>query len=314
MAPAFAALCASHSPFANMRPEVDRGFLDTMGKADGWVGEFAPELVIQFSPDHFNGMFYDAMPSFCVAAAAESVGDWQTPAGALNVPSGLAMELLDAVRASDIDAALSHRLPVDHGTTQLWSLMTGELPSHPIIPIIINCAAPPRPSLRRCRLLGKAVGRFAAGIGKRILFSASGGLSHDPPIPAIAGAEGRMREFLLSGRNLSAEARVEREARVIAGAERLVADGADSDILPPDAEWDAKVLDLLATGNLAAFDDWDDDEITRLGGCGGHEIRCWIAALAALRAAGGAYEMTVDHYAVAMEWMTGMAVAHATQH
>lgn len=34
------------------------------------IAEFAPELVILFSPDHYNGFFYDVMPPFCIGMAA----------------------------------------------------------------------------------------------------------------------------------------------------------------------------------------------------------------------------------------------------
>ena len=53
----------------------------------------------------------------------------------------------------------------------------------PILPIFVNAAAPPVPTYRRARQLGELVGRFAMCSGKRVLFAASGGLSHDPPLP-----------------------------------------------------------------------------------------------------------------------------------
>lgn len=69
-----------------------------------------------------------------------------------------------------------------HGFVQIWESLFGTATGLPIIPIFINCAAPPPPSFRRARQLGEAVGRFALQSGKRVLLAASGGLSHDPPI------------------------------------------------------------------------------------------------------------------------------------
>ncbi|RXR28538.1 TrbI/VirB10 family protein [Sphingobium fluviale] len=55
------------------------------------ISDFDPDLIIQFSPDHFHGFHYDNMPSFCVGAAAESYGDYGTAKGPLNVDEDLAL-------------------------------------------------------------------------------------------------------------------------------------------------------------------------------------------------------------------------------
>src|SRR5437868_1207909 len=85
--------------------------------------EFAPDYIIQFAPDHFNGFFYDLMPSFCVGAGAVSLGDWGGGTGPLVVPEKTALELIDHVRAEDFDVAVSYRMPVDQGFVQLWEAM-----------------------------------------------------------------------------------------------------------------------------------------------------------------------------------------------
>jgi len=306
----FAAICGSHSPVALTLPEADPGFAATLRELGPWMDAFKPDLIIQFAPDHYNGFFYDIMPNFCLGVAAESVGDWGTPSGPLSVPEDMARAVLAAVRAADIDLDVSLDMQVDHGTTQLWGMMLGGLPSCPIIPIVINCAAPPRPALRRARLLGEAVGRFASTLGLKVLFAGSGGLSHDPPLPAIATATGPQREFLLRGRNPTPEAREAREARVRAAAASFAA--GTSPALALNREWDAAVLDQASRGALTAFDSWSEDDVTALGGCGGHEIRCWIAALAALQAASGPYDMQTRHYAEVPEWMTAMGIVTAT--
>ena len=51
-----------------------------------FVKAFAPDYIIQFAPDHFNGFFYDLMPSFTVGAGAVSLGDWGGGTGPLDVP------------------------------------------------------------------------------------------------------------------------------------------------------------------------------------------------------------------------------------
>lgn len=32
------------------------------------IAYFAPDLVVLFAPDHYNGFFYDMMPPFCMAS------------------------------------------------------------------------------------------------------------------------------------------------------------------------------------------------------------------------------------------------------
>ena len=79
---------------------------------------------------------------------------------------------------------------------------------------------------------------------------------------------------------------------------------------PLNPVWDAKVLDLLSKGDMAAFDRMKDDEVRRDGGSGGPEIRAWQAAFAALATAGN-YSSTVEYYRAIPEWIVGMGVMHA---
>lgn len=307
----FGAFCASHAPLVRRSAAGQAGneYVAAMGAGGEWIRSLAPDLVIEFFPDHFNGFFYDAMPNFCVGLNASSIGDWDTSQGRIDVPTDVALALVEAVRSADIDVDASYGMQVDHGFAQVLDLAVGGITQFPTIPIMVNCAAPPRPSLRRVRLLGEAVGRFAKQTGKRVLFVGSGGLSHDPPIPNIAGATDQQKAFLLSGRNPPPEARSAREGRVVAAASAF-AEG-KSDALAPDEDWDLNFVGLLRSGNLSAVDAWREDDVTRLGGCGGHEVRTWVAALSALSAAGGQYDFELLQYAVIPEWMTGMGVARA---
>jgi 2,3-dihydroxyphenylpropionate 1,2-dioxygenase len=195
--------------------ETEQRVRTAFERLGSFVKEFSPDYVIQFAPDHFNGFFYDLMPSFCVGAGAVSLGDWGGGTGPLDVPEKTALELVDHVRAEDFDVAVSYRMPVDHGFVQMWEAVLGDFKSVPILPIFVNAAAPPVPTYRRARQLGESVGRFAMRSGKRVLFAASGGLSHDPPLPSIKDAPPEIRERLINGRNPTAEAKEAREKRVL---------------------------------------------------------------------------------------------------
>lgn len=309
---ASALLCASHTPLMRdgldepgVVPAVAEGFAQLADR----VRAFAPDLVIQFAPDHFNGFFYDVMPPFCVGAAAFSIGDWGTRTGALPVPEAFARELAAAVLASDIDIALSYRMAVDHGTTQIWEEMLGAFDRIPIVPIFVNAIAPPLPSYRRARMLGEAVGRHALRSRRRILFAASGGLSHDPPVPQMAAASDEIRARLIDGRNPGAEARAAREARVRAAGKAAL--NGESPQRPLNPEWDREVLRMLHQGDVAAFDRFDTGEVARIAGCAANETLAWVAAAAAHGVAGPADFETVFYQPIT-GWIAGMAMMFGT--
>ena len=56
-------------------------------------------------------------------------------------------------------------MKVDHGITIPLYKLTGALARYDVLPVFINCAADPRPSFRRVRAFGAAIGEFLAGPG-----------------------------------------------------------------------------------------------------------------------------------------------------
>lgn len=306
-----AVLSASHTPLMKdgvatdeVRCAVKQGFQELAER----TRRFNPDLIIQFAPDHFNGFFYDLMPSFCVGANANSVGDWDTSAGRLPVPSEEALQLGEALLNDGLDVAMSYRMEVDHGFVQIWEAMFGSFAKYPTIPIFINCAAPPLPTFKRARLLGEAVGRFAAATGKRVLISASGGISHDPPTPSILTAPDDVKARLIDGRHPSLEARLAREERVLAAGTR--AHAGDSNILPVDPAWDRAFIGQLQSGNLRDFDALTTKEVREKAGRGGPEVLAWVAAYAALSVEGD-YQADLIYYEAIQGWIAGMAMMFA---
>ncbi|MEX2482756.1 MAG: 3-carboxyethylcatechol 2,3-dioxygenase, partial [Gammaproteobacteria bacterium] len=306
-----AAVFASHTPLKDYYSPgraIEREVDDCLRAVRAFVADFAPELVIAVGPDHFNGFFYRLMPSFCIGTAATSVGDWNTPAGPLPVAAALAEDCARAVHAAGVDIALSHHMEVDHGITQLLNQIFDWAALPPLLPIFVNCAAPPLPPLARVQALGAALGAFARDYPGRVLFAASGGLSHDPPIPGLADAAPPVRERLVMGGVLSPAARAARQERVLTEATNQVA--GTSTRLAPDAAWDEAFLAHLEARDFAALLGLDDEAISRQAGCGGHEIRSWLAVAAAADAAGcGAFERR--YYRAIPEWITGYGVMTA---
>lgn len=303
--------CLSHTPLRGLNDpgaDVVREVDAILAKARAEVEAFDPELIVVFAPDHYNGLFYDLMPPFVIATAADSVADYQTLPGPLSVDKELAMEMAKFILDSDIDIAISHRLQVDHGCTQTLEELTGSLTRYPVIPIIINSVAPPFGPYRRIRKLGEAVGLFIARLNKRVLILGTGGLSHEPPVPLLADAPEEVANFLIAGRNPTPEARAARQARTLATGKIFGTPACP--LTPLNTEWDLAFMDLLIEGRLAEIDNFKIEEISRAAGRSTHEIRTWVAAFSALAAA-GSYQARQDYYRPINEWIAGYGVISA---
>ncbi len=140
------AQCISHSPAMGLRPLGDeRGPAVARALADACraLAAFAPQLVVLFTPDHYNGFFYDLMPAFCVGARASGVGDFGTSAGSLEVDGEAAYRLHEHLLADGFDPAVSHDMRVDHAVMQIAERILP--PGVQTIPVFINCASPPLP-------------------------------------------------------------------------------------------------------------------------------------------------------------------------
>jgi 2,3-dihydroxyphenylpropionate 1,2-dioxygenase len=305
-------VCASHSPLmlVDMPPSAagSQEFLQRVDEVKARVAAFDPQLVVVFGPDHFNGFFFDLMPSFCIGAAAETTQDWSLPRTTLQVPAQTALACVEAVRADDIDVALSWRMRADHGISIALRQFTASPERYPVLPIFVNCAAPPRPSFRRARLFGASVGRFLRTLGKRVLVVGSGGLSHDPPTPRFHEASEEVRKRLVERHVADAAELKRRENRVVECAHRLVR--GEGPCLPPDEAWDREFLARLLEGRLQDCDRLTDEELDRRAGFGSHEVRTWVAAFAAMGAL-GRFTPRLDYYRIVPEWITGMGIVTA---
>ncbi|WP_083410573.1 3-carboxyethylcatechol 2,3-dioxygenase [Mycolicibacterium rutilum] len=303
--------CMSHSPLLNLpgpSPELLDDIESALADTRRYVAEFDPDLVVIFSPDHYNGFFYRTMPPFCIGTAARGVGDYGTYAGPLNVPADIATDCARAVLESGIDVAISASMDVDHGTVQPLEKLFGDATARPVIPVFINSVATPLGPVRRVRALGAAVGTFLATLGKRVLIVGSGGLSHDPPVPTLASAPPAALDRIVHGVPMTTEQRQARQTAVMDAA-RAFAHG-ESPLQPLNPEWDAAFLELVDGNRLAEVDGWSNTWIEQQAGHSAHEVRTWIAAFAAL-AAHGPYRTTQRFYRAAPELIAGFAIRTA---
>ncbi|SCX00472.1 3-carboxyethylcatechol 2,3-dioxygenase [Mycolicibacterium fluoranthenivorans] len=307
----------SHSPLLNLpgpSAELLEDIDTQLARTRAFVADFDPELVVIFSPDHYNGFFYRLMPPFCIGSAATGVGDYGTYAGPLDVPAELANEMAAAVWDAGVDVSLSAAMDVDHGTTQPLEVLFGPddlgAASPPVIPVFINSVATPLGPLKRTRALGSAIGEYLGSLGKRVLVVGSGGLSHDPPVPTLATAPPAALARIVGGAPMSPEGRAARQQAVIAAAHDFA--HGESPLQPLNPDWDHALLDLIDTNRLAEVDGWANDWIAREAGNSAHEIRTWVAAFAAL-ASQGDYQTQQRYYRAAPELIAGFAIRTAVR-
>jgi 2,3-dihydroxyphenylpropionate 1,2-dioxygenase len=208
-----------------------------------------------------------------------------------------------------VDIAVSLEMEIDHGAVQPLEILLGGIATKPVIPIFINSVATPLCPMRRIRLLGEAVGTYLKNLDRKVLVLGSGGLSHDPPVPQWATATEQQRMMLLDGRHPTAAARAVRQQRVIDAAKAFTkGEAAIMDLAP---EWDRRLLDILASGELDQLDTWTAREMAATGGNSAHEVRTWVAAHNAMKAGAGRYTVTSEYYRPIPEFIAGFAVTTA---
>jgi 2,3-dihydroxyphenylpropionate 1,2-dioxygenase len=292
----------SHSPFATLLPpsgvdEPGGAFLAAAAKVRRAVGRLAPDAVVVIGPDHFHANFYDVMPPFVLGVEeAVGFGDFASRAGPLPVAGDLAWSVRDGLALAGFDVSLSYSLTVDHGVVQSYDMVVGDVP---MVPLVVNTAAPPLPSMPRCVALGETLGgilRLAPFPG-RVLVIASGGLSHwlppnDPRDPSVVGER---RAAVIHGRKNARAFAAAREPRVRAMAGNPTA--------PVNADWDRRFLEQLGTGDLAPVAALGDIVLEEQAGSGGHEIRTWLIGAAAV-----GRPLAWTSYEPVPEWITGMGI------
>jgi len=306
-----ALLCMSHSPLLeHTEPpaEVKAAVEESFSQARAFVHDYAPDLVVNFGPDHYNGFFQDLMPPFCVAFKAHGTGDYDSFSGTLDVPTEIAEDLAEFLVTEDLEVAISRDMEVDHGAVQPMEILYTDPSAKPMIPIFINSVARPFTKVSRVRHLGESIGRYFKNSDKKVLFIGSGGLSHDPPVPRFNEATEEQQQFLVSGRNPTPEQRAARQQRTIDTAKAFAR--GEADIMELNPEWDHSFLDICRSGDVTQFDSLNPDEMDAVAGHSSHEVRTWVAAYSALRAC-GEYEVTYEFYKPIKEYIAGFSVTTA---
>jgi 2,3-dihydroxyphenylpropionate 1,2-dioxygenase len=294
---------ASHTTLMNTKWDaVDHlprahQFRDGLAVAKQSLIDAAVDVIIVIGPNHFRGFWLDLMPTFTIGVGeVVGAGEHGTPSGQLASFPTLARHLVEQLNANDFDPAFSLRLTIDHGITHAVQYLVPD--GTPIVPVVINCFAPPLPTLARCAALGEAL---AAAVSNdrselRVAVMGSGGLSHTLPFPDWRAPASDDDDYLvqswLDGRNDWASFENRRRSIVLAAPSVI------------NESFDQEVLATLAAGDGRSLLRHQND-LAETAGNGANELRNWIACAAAC---GWAPSRTIA-YSAMPEWLTGMAVA-----
>ena len=274
----------SHTPLLGLNP-LNEGIQSEVQGALKTVREsvlaWRPDRLVLVGPDHYNGFFNELMPPFCLGTEATAVGDYGTPAGALNVPAVEAEALAEWLMDHDIDVAVSRRMKVDHGFAQVLEIIWDGLDTPPVLPLFMNSVAQPGiPRVRRCIQVGRVIGKWLDTLPGRTLVIGSGGLSHEPPVPTLSHPDPAVRERItIRGTSTPAE-REAKTLRVMAAGKALAAGDPTMKALAP--EWDARWMKAIESGDLDDLATLGESDITREAGLSAHESKTWVIARAAM--------------------------------
>lgn len=296
---------ASHTTLMNTRwhevAHLDRAhrFRDALGEARRRLERESPDLILILGSNHFRGLGLDLMPAFTIGVGdVIAAGEHGTPAGPQLTDPVAALTICEHLIESGLDVAFSTELRVDHGVSHaIQYLVPGDVP---IVAIVVNCFAPPLPTLARTCEFGVALGSAARRLpgDRRVAVIGTGGLSHTLPFPDWAAPESDDDRFLVeSWRDGRADwsTKEQRRRRIILSATPAV-----------NSDFDEEFLAALVAGEHAGFARrLSNRDLVCAAGNGGNEIRSWLAMCAATGATAGA----VLAYSAMPEWLTGMAVA-----
>ena len=284
MAKLVAGIAMSHSPMIMTSEEAagekGQGFLQKAAEMKQWLKDSGAEIIVLISDDHFNSYFYDQMPSFTIGIdRCEGWGDWQYTQYDIPVEKDLAKHILNTGLENNVDFAFTMRMKVDHGHTQAIYFLNEDL-EIPVVPIAVNTAAPPLPTMDRCFQVGELVRQSIESweSDKKVAIVASGGLSHWVPIPKIDSQKEEdqgLIQILKNGRQ-----EIEQLDEYLETRKTRVTSLKKG---PVNEEWDRQFLKLITEKDYKTLRSWSSDLIEEHFGNGGQEIHNWLVLMGALQ-------------------------------
>lgn len=305
MAKIVAGIGASHTTLMNTKWDTvahlpkAHAFRDALGAASTMLGDVGTDIAIIIGSNHFRGHWLDLMPSFAIGVdEIDSSGEHGTPSGLQTGAPEHALSIANHLLDDGFDLAFSTRLGIDHGISHAIQYLTKEN-EIPIVPIMVNCFAPPLPRLNRCLALGRALAGAVKALPDDINVSiiASGGLSHKLPFPDWRSPKSDNDDFLVdSWRNGRGDWQRYEERR------RSIIINSPADL---NEVFDREMLARFAKGETEAWlAGLSEDTLVETAGNGANEIRNWLIMHAALDFSPG----KTLAYAPMPDWLTGMGV------
>lgn len=295
---------ASHSTLMNTHWDkvvhTDRAeaFRDALATARQRIADARPDVVVIVGSNHFRGFWLDLIPSFTLGVGEViAAGESGTPKGPQRTDPDFAQALANHLVEAGTEVAISARLQIDHGQSHAIQYLLDGL-DVPVVPLVVNVFAQPLPTMDRCVQLGRNLAEAVAGLGRRVVVIASGGLSHQLPWPSDwtqpdGDDEAFLVEAWLNGRG-EWERYDKRRREIIVAARPTIFE-----------EFDKAFLDDLERGELWRYSSMTTAEIEAVAGNGGQELRTWLVMAAALDFAPGKTLV----YSPMPEWLTGMGAA-----
>ncbi len=299
-------VAASHSTLMNthwdqvVHKDEAEAFKAALGEARGAIAAARPDVVVVVGSNHFRGFWLDMIPAFTLGVGeVNASGESGTPKGPQRTDPAFAQALAEHLVDAGTEVAISARLQIDHGQSHAIQYLLDGL-DVPVVPLVLNVFAAPLPRMSRCVELGRNITAAVEAMpgDRRVVVVASGGLSHQLPWPSRwQDPQNDDEEFLveawLNGRG---------EWERFDGRRREIITSARPTIFP---EFDEAFLARLEAGELLEYADVSSDDLERVAGNGGQELRSWMVMAAAL----GFRPGRRLSYAPMPEWLTGMGVA-----
>lgn len=187
----YAGICC-HAPGITNRPETaDPADLAELNKQFEILRQeieaAAPDAIVMISSEHFGNFFNNNMPAYAIGMADYYEGPIEDPDW-LGIPKvqvpgnqGLSRRLIQNI-LNDADVSFSEEWKFDHGMMVPLHHVTPNYDT-PIIPVNINCQAPPLTPLRRAHEFGTALRKAIDALPESIALLGTGGTSHWPCTP-----------------------------------------------------------------------------------------------------------------------------------
>ena len=271
MAEIVAALLTSHAPLITGKPEISRP--EQRERLHAGFAELGrrlaaarPDLVVMLVNDHLQNFAYNNLPAFCVGLAASYDAPSAGGAKLMRIPPRK-IPGTPAWSMALLEAGLAAGIDFAYSyEIESWDELS--VPLHFLTPA---GDVPIAPVYTNCGA---------------------------PPLPTLRRCH-QVGAFV--GAFVRARPAAERVALVATGGVSHWVGTPETGRINP--EWDQRVLDHVARGDVAPLLDWTWAEIERDGGNGGQEIRNWIALIGAVPG----WKGEVLAYEPVREWITGCA-------